>query len=153
LRAGPPDEPFADEKLDEPEWLAVPAAVAGACGRVPPGTRGSFGRLDGEGGGGEHEQSEEGEEISDATDVTRVGGAGGCDVTPDEESNGDADEGTREGAVGTEAGGGGVTGGVAAAVSGAEGVATVADVETIGIDGVVAVVDGSDWAATVVVGT
>jgi hypothetical protein len=129
LRTGPPDEPFADEKRDEPDWLAVPAAVAGACGRVPPGTAGSFGRLDVEGGGGEHEQSEEGEEISDATDVTRVGVAGG------------------------EAGGGGVTRGDAAVVSGAEGVATVAGVETMGIDGVVTVVDGSDGAATVVVGT
>jgi hypothetical protein len=120
LRTGPPDEPFADETFDEPDWLAVPAAVAGACGRVAPGTSGSFGRLDGEGGGGEHEQSEEGEETSDATDV---------------------------------AGGGGVTRGVAAVVAGAEGVVTVADVETIGIDGVVTVVDGSDGAATVVVGT
>jgi hypothetical protein len=153
LRTGPPDEPFADEKLDEPDWLGVPATVAGACGRVPPGTPGSFGRLDGEGGGGEHEQSEEGEEISNATDATRVGGAGGRDVTPDDESNGDADEGTREGAVGRESGGGGVIRGVAAVVSGAEGVATVADVETMGIDGVVTVVDGSDCAATVVVGT
>jgi hypothetical protein len=153
LRTGPPDEPFADEKLDEPDWLAVPAAVAGACWRVPPVTPGSFGRLDGEGGGGEHEQSEEGEETSDATDVTRVGGAGGRDVTRDDESNGDAGEGTGEGAVGREAGGGGVTRGVAAVVSGSEGVATVADVETMGIDGVVTVVDGSDCAATVVVGT